>query len=330
MRCPPIPIKMSGEAVSERMRADPLADSRLTDGLGNGFVDGAGVEVVAASLAGARVSGPMTGGEDVLPSPILVGVRVLARQDVREIHVPIALLQNPFMDQLHPLTVFFQWLYELLGERRDTVFVSLAVAHREGLHLQVDVLDPESKTLGDAQAGAVQKLDDELVHPGHQYDHASRLLTGQDDGYPGLLACAVCVDFAAQWLLEHVLVEEDERIHGLVLGGGGHLAISGQVGEECLDLLFAGPKVDPGLHVVETDIAFDPIPVGAFGMDGIMTSPHEVAHFVKQFGRHTNLRALCYVRSLVSRGFGRLRMMILHKADLLETGPNIVLSGRFA
>ena len=64
-----------------------------------------------------------------------------------------------------PLTVFFQWLYELLEERRDTVLVSHAVAHRERLHLQVDVQDPESKTLGDAQAGAVQKLDDELVHP---------------------------------------------------------------------------------------------------------------------------------------------------------------------
>ena len=108
------------------------------------------------------------------------------------------------------------------------------------------------------------------------------------------------------------------------------MAISGQVGEECLDLLFAVTEVVPGLHVVETDIAFDSIPAGAFGMDGIMTSPHEVAHFVKQFGRHTNLRALCYVRSLVSRGFGRLRTMILHMADLLETDPNIALSGRFA
>ena len=34
--------KMSGKAVPERMRTDPLADSRLTDGLGNGLVDGTG------------------------------------------------------------------------------------------------------------------------------------------------------------------------------------------------------------------------------------------------------------------------------------------------
>ena len=234
------------------------------------------------------------------------------------------------MDHLHTYKVLFQGLYELLGERRDTVLVSLAVAHREGLHLQVHVLDPEWEALRDAQARAVQKLDDELMHSGHQCNHASRLLAGQDDGYPRLLARAVCVDLAAQWLSEHVLVEEDERIHGLVLGGGGHLAISGQVGEECLDLLFAVPKVVPGLHVVEADIAFDPIPVGTFGMDRIMTSPHEVAHFVKQSGRHVNPRGLGHAWSLVVRGVERLWTMILHMADLLVTGPNIVLSGRFA
>ena len=107
--------EMCGEAVAKRMRTDPLADSRLTDGLGNGLVDGAGVEMVAANLAGARVGGPMTGGEDVLPSPILVGVRVLAGQGVGEIHLSIALRQILSMDHLHAYKVFFQELYEHLA-----------------------------------------------------------------------------------------------------------------------------------------------------------------------------------------------------------------------
>ena len=123
---------------------------------------------------------------------------------------------------------------------------------------------------------------------------------------------------------------EDDRIHGLVLGGGGHLAISGKVSEECRDLLFAVPEFVPGPHAVETDIAFDPIPVGAFGMDGIMPSPHEVAHFVKQSGRHVRPRGLGHAWSLVSRGVERLWTMILHMADLPERCSNIVLSGRFS
>ena len=255
---------------------------------------------------------------------------VLAGQSVREIHLPMALIQILLVDRLHAYKVFFQGLSELLGKGRDAVLVSLATAHREGLHLQINVLDPESEALCDAQARAVQKHDDELVHPGQSRDHAGRLLTGQDDGYPDFPACAVCVDFAAQWLLKHVLVEEDQRIHGLVLGGGGHLAVSGQVSEECLDLLFAVPEVVSGLHAVEADIAFDPVPVGALGMDGIMTAPHDVAHFVKQTGRHANPRGLGYAWSLVSRGVEHLRAMILRMADLPEMPSNIILSGRFA
>ena len=60
-------------------------------------------------------------------------------------------------------------------------------------------------------------------------------------------------------------------------------------------------KIAPGLHAVETEIAFDQILVSAFGMDRTMTSPHEGAHFIKQFDRYTNPRALGHMWSLVSR-----------------------------
>ena len=59
-------------------------------------------------------------------------------------------------------------------------------------------------------------------------------------------------------------------------------------------------------------------------------SPHEVAQFVKQLEDIRNPRGLAHAWSLVSRGVERLRAMILHMANLPETEPNIVLSGRFA
>ena len=127
-----------------------------------------------------------------------------------------------------------------------------------------------------------------------------------------------------------MLVEEDKSIHGLVPSGSSHLAVSGQLSEECSHLLFSVTKAVPGPHVLQAVMAVDPIAVGALGMDGIMTSSHEVAHFVKYFGRHMNLRRPGHVRSLVSRGVGHFWTTILHMADLLETGPNIALSGRFA
>lgn len=86
----------------------------------------------------------------------------------------------------------------------------------------------------------------------------------------------------------------------------------------------------PRLHVVETEIASDPIPVCALGMDRIVTPPYEVAHFFKQSDRHTNLRGLGHAESLMSLGDARLRTTILHMAVRPETGPKIALSGRFA
>ena len=51
---------------------------------------------------------------------------------------------------------------------------------------------------------------------------------------------------------------------------------------------------------------------------------------VKQPARTADVPGLCYVGSLVSRGFGRIRATILHLADLLETDLNIALSGKLA
>ena len=56
-----------------------------------------------------------------------------------------------------------------------------------------------------------------------------------------------------------------------------------------------------------------------------MTPPREVAHFVKQSGRHVNSRGLGHAWSLVIRGVERLWTMILYVADLPETPSNIVL-----
>ena len=99
---------------------------------------------------------------------------------------------------------------------------------------------------------------------------------------PGQFAWAGCVDFASRRLLEHVLVEDGERIHGVAADGDGYLPIARKRGEECLELLFAMTEGVPGLHVVETHMAPDAIAVGASGMDGLVRSPYEVAHFVSQ------------------------------------------------
>ena len=43
-----------------------------------------------------------------------------------------------------------------------------------------------------------------------------------------------------------------------------------------------------------------------------------------------SLRRLCHVRNMTGRSLEGLPRMVLHMTDLLETVPNIALSGRFA
>jgi len=67
--------------------------------------------------------------------------------------------------------------------------------------------------------------------------------------------------------VEHLLIEEEDRAEGLVLGWGSYILVHGQMGEElfdfcCFHLLWM-------LFVVKEDEALDPIDAGFFGADGV-------------------------------------------------------------
>ena len=52
------------------------------DGHLDGFVDDAGVNVMATGDTGTRVDGDVPGGEDILPTPFLGGMRRLPSQSM--------------------------------------------------------------------------------------------------------------------------------------------------------------------------------------------------------------------------------------------------------
>ena len=76
-------------------------------------------------------------------------------------------------------------------------------------------------------------------------------------------------------------VEEKKCAEGLVLGGGGHVALHGQMGEEGFHL--CGAHVLGVALVVEKDVAFDPVDVGLLGADGVVLQADDVANLIEQF-----------------------------------------------
>ena len=88
------------------------------------------------------------------------------------------------------------------------------------------------------------------------------------------------VDGVVQLLAEDLAIEEEQRAEGLVLRGGGDVALDGQVGEERLDLRAA--HIFGVALAVEQDEAPDPIDVGLLGADGVVLDANRVAHLIEQ------------------------------------------------
>jgi hypothetical protein len=106
---------------------------------------------------------------------------------------------------------------------------------------------------------------------------------GQDDGQASGFLCVQGVD-GSQVLFQYLAVEEQQGAEGLtsagsvqrVLGGGSDISLHGQVGEKGLH--FQCAHLGRMAHVMEVDVAFDPVEVGLLGADGVVSQADGVAN----------------------------------------------------
>ena len=72
--------QVSGEGMAKGVSADGLRQTGTADGHLDGFVDDTGVNVMPTGNTRTRVYGDVPGGEDILPTPFLGGMRRLPSQ----------------------------------------------------------------------------------------------------------------------------------------------------------------------------------------------------------------------------------------------------------
>jgi hypothetical protein len=77
-----------GKGMAKCVGADGLRQTGTANGHLDGFVDDAGVNMMAMGDTGTRVDGEVSGGEDVLPAPFLGGMRRLPSQRIGQIDSP--------------------------------------------------------------------------------------------------------------------------------------------------------------------------------------------------------------------------------------------------
>ena len=235
------------------MWGDGLVDAGGAGGPADGALDGARAQVVTADEARAGVHGEAWGGENPLPAPFSLGIRVLVGQGIGQVDGAVTAGQVVLVQASNLVQVFLEVFDQGFGQDGDAVLLALAVADGDGAVVKVQVLNSEAQTFHEAEAAAVEG-------PGSR--------EAEEQGSRGAEANSPLHPSTPAPLLRK----------GLVLSGSGHLLLDGQVGEEGLD--FGDAHIFRVSLVVEEDEAFDPVDVSLFGAIGVMLAAQRLPHAV--------------------------------------------------
>lgn len=275
--------EVGGEGVAEGVGGDGFLDAGFLGGGADGFLEEAGVEVVAADPSSvlpkfnfriwggsclAGVAGEGGGGEEVLPDEFAGGVWVFAGEGVGKPDFAESVCEVGLVDALDGSDLALEVGDEGVGEDGDAVVFAFAVADDDLAVAEVYVFDAEADAFHEAESAAVEDFCHELGDAAHVGDEGAGFGRGEDDGEGFGFFGADDVGGRVNFDLEDMTVEEEDGAECLVLGGGGDVFFDGEVGDEGLD--FGGAHVFGVAFVVEEDVAFDPVFVGLFGAVGVV------------------------------------------------------------
>lgn len=158
-----------------------------------------------------------------------------------------------------------------LGEQCRAVPRALAAAHHELPAVEVDVLHPEGEALVEAKAGAIEQLRNE-AEGGLEVVEQAEHVTGREHRREVVRAAGSNeVVQRRDGQVEDPPVKEDDRTECLVVGGGGEVALGGEMIEKSSDL---GAAERSGVAAaVEGEEGPDPVGVGFLGAGREVKAP---------------------------------------------------------
>jgi hypothetical protein len=181
---------------------------------------------------------------------------------------------------LHTYEMALEGLNEGFGEDGGAVAGALGIAEHELTLIEIQIFDSQAHALGEAQPAAVEPFGHELVGPGHAVEHLVHLALGEHDGQAFRPFSAHGLQVELERLCEDVAVQEEQGAEGLVLGGGGAVLVTGEVGKEGFDFYLTHMARVP--FAVEEDEASHPVQVLAFGAQRVMFAAQGVARPIEQ------------------------------------------------
>jgi hypothetical protein len=280
--------QVGGEGVTEGVATDGLGYAGNAGRPADFLLQAGYIRVMTAEDARARIDREPVRGKDVLPLPLAGGGGILALKGIRQVDAAGSERTIGIEHTADTPQMILQRSMEAIREDRDAVLEAFAVADEDLAEVEIRILDAQAEDLHEAHSAAVKELGHEKVRAGEPGQQGEDFLLGKHDGEAGGAFGAHEMEGRIQLFAQDVAEEEDQRVHGLVLGGGGNLFADGEVGEKSGDLRFGQPFGREG--GMEGEESADPIHIGLFGADGIMPEADAGAEAIEQDGSGNRCR----------------------------------------
>jgi hypothetical protein len=212
--------------------------------------------------------------------PFAAGARILARERIGQMHLPVTLAQVARVQQPDPLQMAAHRRDQLLRKHRDAVLLALAVAHQHLAVREIHVLDSQPQTLHHPQTRAVKETRDQPARsrdprqqplhlgPREHHRNARRARGPLHPVEPGQLAP------------QHLAIQEQDRRQRLVLRRRRDMTVHREMIEERRHLRFAH-RFRVAL-AVKVDEPLDPVHIRFLRAPAVVAHPDRFMHPLQQ------------------------------------------------
>jgi hypothetical protein len=173
----------------------------------------------------------------------------------------------------------FQLLLDTVRQERHAIFHALAIANHDLVVTKINILDPKAQTFHQPKSCSIKELYDQPVNIEKCCDCLSRFLPGQYRRYSSSSFGSHCLNVIAQICAQHLFIKKQQSIERLILRGGGHFQIGGQIRQKIFNLLRA--HILGMTFVIIQDKPSYPGDVRLFCPPGIVLRPDDLTHLIQ-------------------------------------------------
>lgn len=203
--------QVGGEGMAEGVGANALiGDAGGFGCTSNGFLQGAGIGVVAAGEAGARVDGEAIGWEGILPGPSARGVGKLEAQCVGQVDIGVPSSKVVLEGEPDVAQVASERGDDGFGQDGGAILEAFGLADDDLPVSEVEIFEAQADAFHEAQAAAVEELSHQKVGAGEVLEDGLDFAPGEDGWDAFRAAGAQGVDRQVEFDLEDVLGEEEQ------------------------------------------------------------------------------------------------------------------------